>query len=119
MIFKGTNIALGTWLIISDLSIFSSVWIKINNMIVGVFVAIIGAAMMNNKLWVGWLTIAVGYWLVLSIFIPCVSDGKICMWNSLIVGALLIFVGLKIRTTKLFKSENIYAYMKSRDNRIR
>ena len=119
MIFKGANIALGTWLIIVDLSIFSSVWIKMNNMIVGVFVAIIGAAMMNNKLWVGWLTIAVGYWLVLSIFIPCISDGKICMWNSLIVGALLIFVGLKIKTTKLIKSKDFYAYMKSRDNRIR
>ncbi len=119
MIFKGANIALGAWLIIADLSIFSSVWIKMNNMLVGVFVAIIGAAMMNKKLWVGWLTIIIGYWLVLSIFIPCISDGELCLWNSLIIGALLIFGGLKIQTAKLFKSKDFYAYMKSRDNRIR
>jgi len=49
MIFEGTNIALGTWLIISDLSIFSSVWLKMNNMLIGVFLAIIGAALMNKK----------------------------------------------------------------------
>ena len=118
MIFKGTNIVLGTWLIISDLSFFSSVWLKMNNMLVGVFVAIIGAAMMNKKLWMGWLIVIVGYWLVLSIFIPCISDGELCMWNSLIVGALLILVGLTIRTTNHFKSKDIYAYMQSRKNRI-
>ena len=118
MIFKGTNIVLGIWLIIADLSIFSSVWLKMNNMLVGVFATIIGAAMMNKKLWMGWLTIVIGYWLVLSIFIPCISDGELCMWNSLIVGALLILGGLSIQTTKLFKSKDIYAYMQSRKNRI-
>lgn len=118
MIFKGANIGLGTWLIISDLTIFSSLWIRLNNLIVGALAVIIGAAMMNKRLWVGWVTVILGYWLVLSIFLPCITDSKICMWNTLIVGALLVLGGLKIRAVRLFKSEDLYAYLKSRDKRI-
>jgi hypothetical protein len=118
MIFKGANIGLGTWLIISDLTIFSSLWIRLNNLIVGALAVIIGAAMMNKRLWMGWVTVILGYWLVLSIFLPCITDSKICMWNTLIVGALLILGGLKIRAVRLFKSEDLYAYLKSRDKRI-
>jgi len=118
MIFKGANIGLGTWLIFSDLAIFSSLWIRLNNLVVGALAVIIGAAMMNKKLWLGWITVILGYWLVLSIFIPCTAEGKPCIWNSLIVGILLVLGGLSIRAMKLSKSEDLFAYLKRKDNRI-
>jgi hypothetical protein len=119
MIFKGANIGLGTWLIISDLTILSSLWIRLNNLVVGALAVIIGAAMMNKKLWMGWITVILGYWLVLSIFLPCMAEGKTCMWNSIIIGLLLVFGGLKMRAVRLFKSDDLYAYLKSRDRRIK
>ena len=119
MIFKGANIGMGAWLIISDLTIFSSLWVRLNNLIVGALAVIIGTAMINKKLWVGWVTVILGYWLVLSIFLPSIADSKICMWNTLIVGALLVLGGLKTRAVRQFKSEDLYTYLKSRDTRIK
>jgi len=118
MIFEGTNIALGTWLIISDLSIFSSVWLKMNNMLIGVFLAIIGAALMNKKNWMGWLTIIIGYWLVLSIFISNIEDCKIYLWSNLIIGVLLIIEGIIIHAPKPIKLNDLYTHLKRRDNRV-
>ncbi|MBT8379983.1 MAG: hypothetical protein KJN64_12220 [Ignavibacteria bacterium] len=89
-----------------------------NNMLVGVFAAIIGAALMNKKLWVGWMTVILGYWLVMSIFIPCTASGNLCIWNTLIVGTLLVMGGLSLRAVKPYKSKNLFAHLKSRDNRI-
>lgn len=91
------NLVLGVWL-------FLSPWIlgftdignaSINAWIFGVVVAVLALlAIFAYQQWEEWLAAAIGVWLFVSPWVLGVAANANILWNSLIVGALLVILAL-------------------------
>ncbi len=91
------NLALGAWLFISPWVLGFSVLrpAASNAWIFGVIVAVLAlAALYAYQKWEEWLSAAIGVWVFVSPWVLGFNyDAKI-LWNSLIVGALLVILAL-------------------------
>jgi hypothetical protein len=90
------NILLGIWLIISPFAIVSFNPFQnatVNNVIVGILVAIVAAIRFAGPTKGGWswCNVILGAWLIISPFVLGFSNAPLPTWHNIIVG---IVVGL-------------------------
>jgi hypothetical protein len=94
MAWKGwTNGILGFWLFITAFLGFSANGNLWNDLIVGIAVAVVGFAMVQEKSWQGWTSGILGLWLIIAAFIPNLVGGAGLVGNNIIVGLAVAIAG--------------------------
>jgi hypothetical protein len=96
---SGLNIIAGIWTIISPwvYGFFNgtgSVW---NNVIVGIVIAIFAAIRFfgaASAVWLSWINALLGIWLILSPWIYGYTTNTGRMWNSIIVGIIVLVLSV-------------------------
>jgi SPW repeat len=91
------NLVLGAWLFISPWILgFSALSTPaINAWVFGAIVALLAlAALYAYQKWEEWLSAAIGVWVFISPWVLGFSYDVNILWNSLIVGALLVILAL-------------------------
>jgi hypothetical protein len=91
------NLVLGAWLFISPWILgFSALSTPaINAWVFGAIVALLAlAALYAYQKWEEWLSAAIGVWVFVSPWVLGFSYDVNILWNSLIVGALLVILAL-------------------------
>jgi hypothetical protein len=102
---SGVNIIAGIWLFISPFILgFSGVGTALwNALIIGVAITIMALVRVTNPLQyegVSWMNFVLGIWLVISPFILAYSWVGVALWNSIIVGAIvLVLAAISAKTT--------------------
>lgn len=102
---SGINIIAGIWLFISPFILaFSGVGTALwNTLIIGVAVTIMAIVRVTNPLQyegVSWMNFVLGIWLILAPFILGFSWVAAALWNSVILGAIvLILAAISAKTT--------------------
>ena len=75
-----------------------------NDLIIGIVVAYIGYTIVKIKSLQGWISVVMGLWLIISVFIPALLSGAGYIWNDLLSGILIMIAGfgaLKNDTVKV------------------
>lgn len=97
---SGLNALAGLWLIVAPWVLgFSAdagggVW---NAVIVGVIIAVLAAARFfgaYGAAWMSWVNALLGAWVVISPWVFGYSGNAARLWNSIIVGLLVIVLGV-------------------------
>jgi hypothetical protein len=91
------NLVLGGWLFISPwiLGFTGTELIARNAWIFGVIVAVLALlAIFVYQKWEEWVNAAIGVWIFVSPWVLGAATNPTILWNSLIVGALLVILAL-------------------------
>jgi hypothetical protein len=91
------NFILGAWLFISPwvLGFNGSDMVARNAWLFGVIVALLAAlAIFVYQQWEEWVSAAIGVWIFISPWVLSASTNANVLWNSLIVGALMVILAL-------------------------
>ncbi len=90
---SGLNVLAGVWLILSPFILgFSGTPASTNAIIVGIVVgilALIRSSSPESAVWLSWINIVLGIWLILSSFIMGVTVAS-AIWNSIILGVIVL-----------------------------
>lgn len=107
MTWRGwTVIVAGVWLIIAGFLSLGVTGNMVNDIVVGIIVAVVGFMMMpEGAAWQGWIIGLIGgIWMIIAAFIPYVSDPKIHhlhnLTNDIVVGVIILIVALFERSKK-------------------
>ncbi|HHD82722.1 MAG TPA: hypothetical protein ENK92_01305 [Bacteroidetes bacterium] len=65
--------------------------LTVNNIIIGIIIAVLGLLLTKTKAFAGWISFILGLWWIVSGIIPSI-EGKTAQWNNFIVGIVLIIV---------------------------
>ena len=87
-----TDGILGLWLALAPLLSMDVPSVKLNNIFVGLVVAVVGWYVPKERGWQRWVTETLGYWVLIASFIPDLVEGYPYLWNNLVSG-ILIAVG--------------------------
>ena len=79
---------LAVWGIIAGFVLSS---LTVNNIIIGIIIAVLGLLLTKTKAFAGWISFILGLWWIVSGIIPSI-EGKTAQWNNFIVGIVLIIV---------------------------
>lgn len=96
---SGLNIIAGIWTIISPwvygfYNAAGNVW---NNVIVGIVIAVFAAIRFfgtAGTVWLSWINALLGIWLILSPWIYGYTGNAGRMWNSIIVGIVVLVLSV-------------------------
>jgi hypothetical protein len=91
------NLALGFWLFVSPWILgFSGTELAARNAwIFGIIVAVLAVlALFAYQKWEEWVAAAIGVWIFVSPWVLHAASINKLLWNSLIVGALLVILAL-------------------------
>jgi peptidoglycan/LPS O-acetylase OafA/YrhL len=107
MTWRGwTALVAGVWFIIAGFLSLGATGNMVNDLVIGIIVAIVGFMMLpEGSAWQGWIIGLIGgVWMIIAAFIPYVSDPKIHhlhnLVNDLIVGIIILIVALFERAQK-------------------
>jgi hypothetical protein len=91
------NLVLGAWLFLSPwiLGFTDAGLVATNAWVFGIIVAVLAAlAIFAYQKWEEWLNAAIGVWVFISPWVLGAATNANILWNSLIVGALLVILVL-------------------------
>ncbi|NIT86063.1 MAG: SPW repeat protein [Gemmatimonadetes bacterium] len=91
---RWTNGILGLWLGLSAFLGFTAFGSAVNMVTVGAIAAGIGLAIKDDIAWQGWTTALAGLWLVIAGFVPSFQTGSGLVWNSILLGAVLVLASI-------------------------
>lgn len=89
-----TNCILGLWLAISPFVSMDFESAKINNLLVGLTVAVVSWYTPKIKIWQRYILIILGTWIFIASLIPTLFEGSGYLWNNLIAGLLIAIIGI-------------------------
>jgi hypothetical protein len=92
-----TNLALGFWLFVSPwiIGFKGTEMVARNAWLFGVIVAVLAVlALFAYEKWEEWLNAAIGVWICVSPWVLGADASAHILWNSMIVGALLVILAL-------------------------
>lgn len=87
-------VVLGIWLAVAAFLTLGMHGQELDNLAVGLVVAIVGFSMMNHKPAIGWGAGLLGGWVVISAFIPTLVEGSGLHYNNVIFGVLIAVAGI-------------------------
>lgn len=93
----------GIWLIIASFIPLGQMGNLVNDLIVGIIVAIVGFLMIpEHASWQGWtIGLIGGIWMIIAAFIPSITHSYVAnLVNDLIVGIIVLIVSLLERPKK-------------------
>ena len=92
----GINLLLGVWLFFSPWIVgFTATAAASNAWVFGIIVIILALlAIFAFQRWEEWISAAIGVWVFVSPWVLHLSANTNILWNSLIVGALLVILAL-------------------------
>jgi sulfite exporter TauE/SafE len=88
-----TNGILGLWIGVAPFLLTDVSSVKLNNILAGAIVAVVGWYIAKEKAWQRWLTIILGAWMFVAGFIPGLVEGSGYLWNNLLAGILIAIGG--------------------------
>ncbi len=104
MTWRGwTTLVAGVWFVIAAFISMGGTGNLINDLIVGIIVAVVGFLMLpEGAAWQGWIIgIIGGIWMIIAAFIPQIAAHYTAnMINDLVVGIIIIVIALFERSKK-------------------
>jgi len=64
--------------------------LTVNNIIIGIIIAVLGLLLTKTKAFAGWISFILGLWWIVASFI--IKAMNAAQWNNFIVGIVLIIV---------------------------
>lgn len=86
-------VILGIWTIIVPFFGSTREFYSWDNFISGIAVSIAGVLLSDHQAWRGFLCVVLGFWLIISSYIPPLLNGAGVYWNSITTGIVLCVVG--------------------------
>lgn len=105
-----TNAGVGMWLMITAFVHMDQSNCITSNLVIGALTAIIGWRMKTEKRVQEWLSVLMGVWVMTTVFIPPLMQGKGFLWNNVVSGLLITITGLAALGGKV-ESEQVNTFM--------